>query len=137
MESQLRLGGLTPILTVVDERRRPPRTTRWGERYMAGQERRAFLPDPDELRRRYGENATAAASVMGSLRPAMLAVMAVMSVIFIVVVVAALAGGKPASTFPGWAVAVLALDVAGACVALTVITMQKAKKMASLRPDRL
>ena len=50
---------------------------------MAGTKRRMFLPTPEELRRTYGENATAAASVMGSVRPAILTVFALMAVIII------------------------------------------------------
>jgi hypothetical protein len=75
------------------------RTTRWGEQYMAGTKRRMFLPSPEELRRKFGENATAAASVMGTLRPAITAVIAVM-VVGVVVVTVALTG--PDSQFPGW-----------------------------------
>jgi hypothetical protein len=100
---------------------------------MAGSKRRMFLPQPEELRRTYGENATAAASIYGSNRPAMLAVFALMGVVAVVVVVLA-GGGGPG--FPGWAVALLVLDVAGACVLLTVIVMHKAKRIAGLRPER-
>ena len=100
---------------------------------MAGTKRRMFLPQPEELRRSYGENATAAASVYGSLRPATYAVMALM-VIVGVVVVAVGTGSGPG--FPGWAVALLILDVAGACLLLTVIIVRKAKRVASLRPSR-
>jgi len=63
----------------------------------------------------------------------MYAVFAVMAIVG-VVVVALEGGGGPA--FPGWAVALLVLDVAGACVLLTMIIMQKAKRIASLRPGR-
>src|ERR1700679_131507 len=92
---------------------REPRTTRWGERYMAGAKRRMFPPQPEELRRSYGENATAAASVYGSLRPAMYAVFALMGIVGVAVF--ALAGGGGPG-FPGWAVGLLVLDVALACV---------------------
>src|ERR1700727_3133927 len=112
------------------ERVREPRTTEWGERYMAGTKRRMFLPQPEELRRSYGENATAAASVYGSLRPATYAVMALM-VIVGVVVVAVGSGSGPG--FPGWAVALLIFDFVGPCVLLTVIIVRKAKRLASLR----
>lgn len=100
---------------------------------MAGSKRRMFLPQPEEMRRTYGENATAAASIYGSSRPAMLAVFALMLVVGVVVTAFA-GGGGPG--FPGWAVALLVLDVAGACVLLTVIVMLKAKRIASLRPGR-
>lgn len=123
-------SGRTPTDT---ETVREPRTTRWGERYMAGTTRRMFLPQPEELRRTYGENATAAASMYGSLPPAMPAVFALMAVI--AVLVFALAGGGGPG-FPGWAVGLLVLDVATACVLLTVIIMHKAKRLASLRSAR-
>ncbi len=110
-----------------------PRTTRWGKRYMDGDKRRMFLPQPEELRRTYGENATAAASIYGSLRPAMYAVFALMAVVGVVVFALARGGGPG---FPGWAVGLLVLDVAMACLLLTVIVMHKAKRLASLRPAR-
>jgi hypothetical protein len=100
---------------------------------MAGAKRRMFLPQPEELRRSYGENAAAAASVYGSLRPAIYAVMALMVIVGVVVVALAIGNGPG---FPGWAVALLILDVAGACVLLTAISMRKAKTVASLRPGR-
>jgi hypothetical protein len=100
---------------------------------MAGAKHRMFLPEPQELRRTYGENATAVASIYGSLRPAMYAVFALMAMAGVAVVAFAGRGGH---AFPGWAVALLVLDVAGACVFLTVIIMHKAKRVASLKPDR-
>lgn len=100
---------------------------------MAGAKHRMFLPEPEELRRKYGENATAVASIYGSLRPATYAVLALMAIVAVAVVALA-GGGGPA--FPGWAVALLVLDVAGACVLLTVIIMHKAKRVASLRLGR-
>jgi hypothetical protein len=100
---------------------------------MAGSKRRMFLPQPEELRRNYGENATAAASVMGSLRPAVFAVFAVMLVA--VIVITALAGGDGPG-FPGWAVALIVLDVAAACVIITAVILRKAKRVALLKPRR-
>jgi hypothetical protein len=100
---------------------------------MAGAKRRMFLPQPEELRRSYGENAAAAASIYGSLRPATYAVMALM-VIVGVVVVAVASGSGPG--FPRWAVALLVLDIAGACVVLTVVIIHKAKRIASLKAER-
>lgn len=46
-----------------------PRTTRWGEKYMAGIKRRGFHATPDELRRKYGDIALVAASAYGSAPP--------------------------------------------------------------------
>jgi hypothetical protein len=92
-----------------------------------------FLPQPEELRRTYGENATAAASVLGSNRPAVLVVFALMLGVAVAVVAVA-GGGGPG--FPGWAVALVILDVAGACVLMTVIIFRKAKRIASLRRPR-
>jgi hypothetical protein len=107
--------------------------TSWGEQYMAGTKRRAFLPEPAEMRRRYGDNAALAASIMGSLRPAVYLVFAGMAIFFVVVVILA---HSSASAFPAWAVALLALDVVGACIALTVVTMRKAKRVAPLLTKR-
>jgi hypothetical protein len=89
-----------------------------------------FLASPEELRRTHGENATDAASILRSVRPAIFTVFAVMVVV--AVVIGILASGTSGS-FPGWAVTVIVLDVVGACVVMTVVIMHKAKRAASLR----
>jgi hypothetical protein len=98
---------------------------------MAGSKRRMLLSEPEELRRRYGDNATAAASIMGSVRRDT-------SVLLAVVGAVGLALGVPSggASPSGWAVAMAGLAAAGACVVLTAIIFYKAKRIASLRTAR-
>jgi hypothetical protein len=101
---------------------------------MAGRKRRAFLPEPDEMRRSYGENAVAAASIYGSIRPVTYRITAFMGLMIVVIVVL---GAKHESGFPGWGVALIGIDIAVTCVLLTVVIMKKGKRMASLRIGHL
>ncbi len=94
---------------------------------MAGRKRRATLPDPEELRRRYGENAVVAASIYGSMRPFVYAVFVLMGAA--IGVILALTGPD----LTGWSVALFGLVIAGASILLAVATMRKAKRIASLR----
>lgn len=114
-----------------------PRTTQWGEQYMSGAKRRMFLPDPKELQRTYGENATAAASVLGSARPMTYIVMGIFGGVAIAIFIVGRANdGGSSSGFPDWAIGLLALDVAGASIALTIKAFRKGKELASLRLQR-
>jgi hypothetical protein len=107
---------------------RTPRTTRWGEEYIAGKRRRAFLPEPEELRRKYGENATAFASIAGSVRSVVCVAMVLMGAV--VVAIALVSGsGSPS----GWSVTFVGLAIAATAIILTVVIMRKAKQAASLR----
>jgi hypothetical protein len=96
-----------------------------------------FLPDPKELQRTYEENATAAASVLGSTRPTTYIVIAIMGEVAMAIFIAGQANdGGSGSGFPGWAIGLLAIDVAGASIALTIFAFRKGKELASLRPKR-
>ena len=52
-----------------------------------------------------------------------------------ILVVMALARGS-AQNSPGWAVALIGLDIAGACIAMTAVITRKGKQVAVLRSSR-
>jgi len=95
---------------------------------MDGKKWRGFLPDPEELRHRYGDNAAAAASIYGSVRPVVYAVMILM--VGAVVTFTVFANSRSSS---GWSVAVAGLAVGGTAILLTGLIIHKARQVASLR----
>jgi hypothetical protein len=109
------------------------RATRWGEAYMAGEKRRAFIPTPDELRRKYGDNALIAASTFGAMRPLVYLVFAIMGICGVLIVVLGEGNGPG---FTGWAVALLVIDVFGAASLVGAIAVGKGRRIASLREGR-